>query len=176
MGIAAIVRGDGTRNMTGTKLKIKANYYDNISTFVGLTAAPANEAERTTVTGTFVCSSPFVEYEFVPKTGEIQTKKVGAQFECSYEGNIFVAGDADGLTAEDQIAQLLNSRLVLVIPQMNEIQRIGGETYDRPAMMTEVTGGTKKSGDDGTVEMTVKFSWISANPMGSKFTGTAPLS
>lgn len=176
MGILAVTRGDGTRNLPGTGLKIRVNYYDNITTFVGLTAAPTSEAERTTATGTFVCSSPFVEYEFVPKSGEIQSKKVGSQFECSFEGKLFVPGDADGLTAEDQVAQLLNSRLVCEIPQMNGIKRLAGETYDRPAMMTEATGGTMKSGDDGTVEITVKITWISANPLGSKWTGTAPLS
>lgn len=176
MGLLGITRTDATRNMPGTKLKLKINYLENISTYVGLAASPASEADRTTVTGTFVCDSPFVEYEFMPKSGQITSKKVGAQFECEYEGEIFVPGDADGLTAEDQVAQLLNSRLCLIIPQMNGVQRVAGEVYDRPATMSEATGGTKKSGEDGTVSMMVKFSWISANPLGSKFTGTAPLS
>lgn len=176
MGILAISRNDGTRNPTGTGVKVKINYLDNISTFVALAAAPASEAERTTVSGTFVCDSPFVEYEFIPKTGKIETKKVGAQFECSYEGELFVSPDAAGLTAEDQVAQLLNSRLAIVIPQMNGINRIAGESYDRPALMAEVSGGTMKSGEDGTVSLLVKFVWISVNPLGSKFTGTAPLS
>lgn len=176
MAIANITRKDATRNLTGTKLKLKANYYDNITTFVGLAASPTTEEERTTVTGTFVCSTPFAEFEFIPKTGQINCKKVGTQFECDFEGEIFIPGDADGLTAEDQISQLLTSRLVVVVPQMNGVQRIGGEVYDRPAQMVEASGSTRKAGEDSTVSMMVKISWISANAMGSKFTGTAPIS
>ncbi len=176
MSLASITRTDLLRNLPGTKLTLKVNAHSNITTHIGLSDSPASEADRTTVSGTFVCSSPFVEYEFIPKTGMIAGKKVGAQFEIEYEGEIFVPGDAEGLTAEDQIAQLLNSRLVVIVPQMNGVQRILGETVDRPAMMAEVSAGTRKSGEDGTVSMTVKFTCISANPFGSKFTGTAPLS
>ncbi len=176
MALASISRTDLKRNLPGTELRIKINTQSNITTYVGLPAAPTTEAERTTVTGTFVCANPFVEYEFIPKTGQLTGKKVGSQFEIEFEGELFVPGDAEGLTAEDQIAQLLNSRLVVIVPQMNGVSRIMGETEDRPAMMAEVSGGTRKSGEDGTVSMMVKFTCISANPFGSKFTGTAPLS
>ena len=176
MALAAIVREDGLRNIPGADLKIKINWYDNITTFVGLTAAPTTEAERTTVSGTFVCGDPFVEFEFIPKSSSIVGKKVGSQFELTYEGELFVPGNAGGLTAEDQVAQLLNTRLVCIFGQQNGIDRIGGEVYDRPCQLSEVDFSTKKVGEDGTVSMMVKFVWISANPGGSKFTGTAPLS
>lgn len=176
MSLTNITRTDLKRNLPGTGLTLKINVQSNISTYVGLDPAPENEAERTTVSGTFVCTTPFKEYEFIPKTGQITGKKVGSQFEIEYEGELFVPGDAEGLTAEDQISLLLNSRLAVVIPQMNGISRIMGETEDRPAMMSEVASGTRKSGEDGTVSMNVKFTCVSALPFGAKFTGTAPLS
>ena len=169
MALANISRTDLKRNLPGTKILI--NLHSDIITHAELAASPTTEAERTTIAGDFVCTVGFKTFEFIPKTGTFGSKKVGSQYELTYEGEIFVPADAEGVTANDQISQLTNSRIVAIISQMNGHKKIMGETKDRPASLVEVDYSTRKSGEDGTVGFMVKFTCISANAAGTIFTG-----
>ncbi|MCP5326773.1 MAG: hypothetical protein H7A09_10680 [Oceanospirillaceae bacterium] len=171
-----VVYRDGLQNMPGTGLKIKINWSDNITTWPELPAAPATDVEEVTVEHDFVCATPFNEWDFIPKTGKIESTKIGSAFECSYSGSLFVPSGSSGNEAKANIKKILNSRLALGIPLINGDTIVAGESYDLPAMLESADGSTGTVGEDGTVKLDVTIKWISNVPGGAFMTGDIPTS
>jgi hypothetical protein len=161
--------------MPGTGIKLKINWSDNITTWPTLSSSPSTDAQETTISSSFVCSTPFKEWEFIPKTGKIDTTKIGSAFECTYTGSLFVPSGSSGNEAKANIKKILNSRLAVGIPLINGDTIIAGESYDLPAMLEGADGSTGTVGEDGTVKIEVSFKWISNVPGGALISGSIPI-
>lgn len=162
--------------MTGTAITIKVNWNDNITSWPELDAAPATDAEEVTVSGDFTCSTPFKQFDFIPKTGKIDSTKIGSAFECTYSGTLFMPSGSSGVEAKANIKKILNSRLAVGIPLINGDTIIAGESEDLPAMLDSADGTTGVVGEDGTVKLDVTIKWISNVPGGALITGAIPIS
>jgi hypothetical protein len=171
--LANITRTDGARNPSGGKIKIKVNWSDYITTWPTLPASPSTDVERTTVADNFVSPtlSPFKEFEFIPATSRLMSKKLGAQNQVEMEGEIFIPNSTEGTTAEAQIQLLYNSNTAVIFYLQNGGVKLMGEDESRPCRLTEANWDSKKINEDGTVSMVVKFECISVVPGGANFSG-----
>lgn len=171
-----ILHRDGVQNVPGTKLTIKVNWSDNITTWPSLPSSPADDNQEVKVSDDFVCSTPFSEWGFIPNTGAISSDKVGSHYECSYEGEIFVPSASAGVEAKANLKKVLNSQLAVAIPLQNGDTIIAGESADLPAMIDVVNVTTGKVGEDATVKASVTIKWYSQIPGGAIITGSVPTS
>ena len=174
MALTSITRVDQQSNVPGTKLKITINTMDKVTTPPEF-ATDSSDATAVQIVTDIVFSVPAVQFEFEPLTGKVSGSKKGGHHELVYEGKIFIPNSAGGLSAKANLKRLTNARIIALVPLQNGVNLLGGETYDRPAKMTEVNPDSMKVGEDGTVEAEVKFVWYSEVPGGAEHTGEFPI-